>query len=132
MKSLLILLLIVLTAVAAIPPKPQYQSLVVTNVTVIDITNGQLKPDQTVEIGNNRIVRISKSSEVFTASNSEIIDGSGKFLIPGVRRINAVILDGQYFSKVHGRLSREVQLQAVQGGFSASRLAPIALQIADK
>ena len=89
MKPLLILLLIVLTAAAAIPPEPTYQSFVLTNVTVIDMTSGQSKPDQTVEIQGNRIVRVSKSSEVLTSFHSEIVDGTGKFLIPGLWDMHA-------------------------------------------
>ena len=89
MKPSLIFLSIVLAAAAAIPPNPTNQSLVVTHVTVIDMTSTQPKPDQTVVIEGNRIVAIGKSSEVSIPSNSRVVNATGKFLIPGLWDMHA-------------------------------------------
>ncbi len=64
------------------PDKPP--SLVLTHVTVIDVTGGPPQPDMTVLITGDRISKIEAVS-IFTAlANSRTIDATGKFLIPGL------------------------------------------------
>ena len=58
--------------------------LVFTHVSVIDATGSPPQPDMTVVVTGNRISQIGKSGEVPTPSNAQVIDGSGKFLIPGL------------------------------------------------
>jgi imidazolonepropionase-like amidohydrolase len=65
------------------------QSLVLTHVTVIDMTGAPSQPDQTVVITNNHIIALGKSGEIGVPPGSQIIDGSGKFLIPGVWDMHA-------------------------------------------
>src|SRR5277367_3050980 len=57
--------------------------LAITHVTVIDVASGVSKPDMTVIVRGDRIAEIKASSrERF--KDAEIIDGHGKFLIPGL------------------------------------------------
>jgi hypothetical protein len=57
--------------------------LVITHVTVIDATGAAGKSDMTVTVVGDRIARIEKSSrKIF--KDAQVIDGRGKFLIPGL------------------------------------------------
>jgi imidazolonepropionase-like amidohydrolase len=59
-------------------------ALVITHVTVIDVTRGTLNKDQTVEIRDGRIASVRPSDGATAAEDARVIDGSGKFLIPGL------------------------------------------------
>lgn len=78
------LLTILLSALLAAQSSPANQSLVLTHVTVIDMTGAPPKPDQTVIITGNRIVALGKSGNVAVPQNSQVVDATGKFLIPGL------------------------------------------------
>ncbi len=58
------------------------QALVIKNVTIIDATGAAPRPGMSVEIDQGQIVRIKKS--IRPPKGAEIVDGSGKFLIPGL------------------------------------------------
>ncbi len=55
-----------------------------TNVTVIDGTSPQPRSDRTVVIRGNRIVAEGPSASIAVPSGARVIDGRGKFLIPGL------------------------------------------------
>jgi imidazolonepropionase-like amidohydrolase len=57
--------------------------LVITHVTVIDATGAAEKSDMTVTVLGDRIAGIEKSSGK-TVKDGQVIDGRGKFLIPGL------------------------------------------------
>lgn len=63
---------------------PRRSALVVTHVTVIDATGGAAKPDVTVIITGDRISQIGKSGTIQIPPNAKVVDGRGKFLIPGL------------------------------------------------
>jgi len=60
------------------------QSLVIKDVTVIDATGHAAEPNMSVAIEDGHIVAVSKSKKAHTPKNATIVDGSGKFLIPGL------------------------------------------------
>ena len=55
-----------------------------THVSVIDATGAPAKPDMTVVIVGDRIAEIGKTGEVFLPERAQVIDATGKFLIPGL------------------------------------------------
>jgi hypothetical protein len=55
--------------------------LAIRNVTVIDAVGG-VRPAQTVVVDAGRIVRVADASEA--ADATEVVDGTGRFLIPGL------------------------------------------------
>jgi hypothetical protein len=67
----------------------QESSLTMTHVTVIDMTGAPPKPDRTVVISGNRIVRIGNAKRIQPPPGSRIVDGTGKFLIPGLWDMHA-------------------------------------------
>ena len=64
-------------------PQPQLRPLVFTNVTLIDATGAAAKPNMTVVIVNERIVAIGQSGKLRTPKGAQVIDATGKFLVPG-------------------------------------------------
>jgi len=56
----------------------------ITNVSIADVKNEKFNYNQTVVIKNGIITEINKSSAMILPENAEIIDGSGKYLIPGL------------------------------------------------
>lgn len=62
----------------------QTKSLVITHVTVIDMVTSTPKTDMTVVVNGDRITSIGKANKVRSPTNAEVINGRGKFLIPGL------------------------------------------------
>lgn len=58
--------------------------LAITGVTVVDVLDGRSKPDQTVLITGDRIDRIGPSAEIPVPEGFQAVDGTGRFLIPGL------------------------------------------------
>ena len=87
MKKLLALSLLLILPVqftAQQPRNPQSSSLVFTHVTVIDMTGAPPKPDMTVVIAGNRIMALGQTGRVRVPQGAQVIDATGKFLIPGL------------------------------------------------
>lgn len=57
--------------------------LAVTHVTVIDGTDSVPRRDQTVVVRGNRIAAVGASASVQVPADARIVDGRGKFLVPG-------------------------------------------------
>ena len=85
--STFILTLLLLIVVApelfarATPARPR-RTLVLRNVTLIDMRAERLQPNMTIVIVRNRITEIGKSPKV--PKDAEVFDASGRFLIPGL------------------------------------------------
>ena len=76
-------LLIILTPTLCFAQSP----LVIKNVTIIDVKAGKINKNKTVVISGNRIVSINNRTTV--PQNARIVDGKGKFLIPGLWDMHA-------------------------------------------
>jgi len=84
-KSLLLTLLLFPSFLEAQSPSiPSTKPLILTHVTVIDVTGSPAKPDMSVVIRNHRIAAMGRTSAVVPPKDSEIVDATGKFLIPGL------------------------------------------------
>src|SRR5438477_1800534 len=60
------------------------QVLAIAHVTVIDMTRAAPRADQTIIIKNDRITEIGASNIVMIPPGAHVVDGRGKFLIPGL------------------------------------------------
>src|SRR5690606_35299135 len=60
------------------------KTIALAHVTAIDVEDGTRRDDQTLIIKDGKIVKIGPSAAVAPPAGSEIVDGSGKFLIPGL------------------------------------------------
>jgi imidazolonepropionase-like amidohydrolase len=65
-------------------PAEPVATLAVTNVTVIDVSSGQARANQTVLISGNRIASVGPASTARVPRSTTIVDGTGKFIIPGL------------------------------------------------
>lgn len=83
---LILPLLVFPSAAVAQAPAPD---LVITRVTVVDVTQGRLLPGQTVRIRGNRIVSVEPAAPGAPAPGTRVLDGVGKFLIPGLWDMHA-------------------------------------------
>ncbi len=89
-----IVLSLVVVALCTLPfakAQSQYQTkpLVFTHVTVIDATGASPRPDMTVMTTGNRITVIGKTAAVTIPRSAQVINGTGKFLIPGLWDMHA-------------------------------------------
>ncbi len=84
----LLLLLLAGSAVGAwssTPTSPHAQTvLAFTHVTVVDPTGQPAKTDMTVVIAGDRIAAVGKSRKVKVPAGAQVVDATGKFLIPGL------------------------------------------------
>jgi imidazolonepropionase-like amidohydrolase len=60
------------------------QILVFTHVTLIDATGAEAKPDMTLVVRDGRIAALGRSGKIRLAKSAQLVDASGKFLIPGL------------------------------------------------
>ena len=89
MKKLFILFLLLALQSAHLPADPAQtpqapRPLAFTHVTVIDATGAPAKSDQTVVITGDRITEIGPSASVRAPKDAQVVDATGKFLIPGL------------------------------------------------
>lgn len=88
MRRLIALLLILLflpgLRYAQAPHEEEAEVLAITNVTLIDATGAAAQPDMTVVITGDRISLLGKSAQLKPPKAARIIDGKGKYLMPGL------------------------------------------------
>ena len=80
----LIGLCVALAAAAAWADESASTALAITHVTVIDATGAPPQADMTVIVHDQRITELGKSSEVRAPVGAVIVNGRGKYLIPGL------------------------------------------------
>ncbi len=59
-------------------------SLVFDGVTVVDVEQGKLIPNQRVVIAGNRIQAVGKAGAASLPKGAQVVHAQGKFLIPGL------------------------------------------------
>jgi hypothetical protein len=74
--------LLVVCACGGSAPVPA--ELAITHVSVLDLQNARVLADQTVLIDGNRIVAMGPSARTPATAGARIVDGSEKYLIPGL------------------------------------------------
>jgi imidazolonepropionase-like amidohydrolase len=65
----------------------QTRSLVITRINVVDVTDGRILPDSTVTISGGTIRSISRNGA--PSPGAQVVDGQGRFLIPGLWDMHA-------------------------------------------
>ncbi len=74
-------LLLIFTGILSLPA---FSQTYITNVTVIDVLKQKLIPGQTVMIKGDIISAIRSSNKAKVPADATVIDGTGKFLMPGL------------------------------------------------
>jgi imidazolonepropionase-like amidohydrolase len=77
--------------------QPVTRSLAIKHVTLIDATGKPAQADMTVIVSGDRIQAIGKTGRLKIPANAEVMDASGKYLIPGLwdSHIHLTIAAGQ-------------------------------------
>ena len=73
-----------LTSIAFLFSISMYSQTYITNVTITDVENQKMIPNQTVVITKGLISNIKPSKKIKIPGNASIIDGTGKYLSPGL------------------------------------------------
>src|SRR5881394_4120201 len=60
------------------------KSLVFDGVTVVDVEQGKLVPNQRVVIAGDRIQTVGGAGAVKLPKDAQVVDAKGKYLIPGL------------------------------------------------
>ena len=59
-------------------------TLAITHVSIVDTTGALTQPDMTVVVHEGRIAELGRSAAVQVPPDAKTVDGSGKYLIPGL------------------------------------------------
>jgi imidazolonepropionase-like amidohydrolase len=97
MNRFALFLVLVFTAACARPPAARSAQpttgtradLAITHVDVVAVTDGSIRSDQTVLISANRIAAVAPSRELTVPAGAQVIDGRGRYLIPGLWDMHA-------------------------------------------
>src|SRR5215471_131350 len=85
MTSFLVSLTLTLfSAAGASLPRQSTAQIAITHVAVIDMVSGVPRPDTTVVIAGSHIIQVGRSDSVRVPAGAVVVDGQGKFLIPGL------------------------------------------------
>ena len=82
--TILFLLLVPALAFGQAKSAPKLKPLVFTHATAIDATGAPAKRDMSIVIVDGRITTLGKTGRVRVPADAEIIDATGKVLIPGL------------------------------------------------
>ncbi|OFW33501.1 MAG: hypothetical protein A3G76_11920 [Acidobacteria bacterium RIFCSPLOWO2_12_FULL_65_11] len=74
-------------SVATVSVAPQTGPLAITRVNIIDVVDGRILPNSTVTIRSGVIASVTQNSA--PPADARIVDGQGKFLIPGLWDMHA-------------------------------------------
>src|SRR5262249_15305807 len=84
-RSLVLVLAGIVALIDAHPNQKILQApIVFAHVNVIDTANSSLQPDMTVVIVSDHITDVGKAKDTKVRSTARVIDGRGKFLMPGL------------------------------------------------
>jgi imidazolonepropionase-like amidohydrolase len=92
--SLILLTLFACPSLAQIKPTP---SIVIDHVTVINPGTSSVLPDSTVVIRGDRIVSVSATAHLSPPKGAHLIDGTGRYLIPGLWDMHVHSAFGDWF-----------------------------------
>lgn len=87
LRGLALLLLLALGACVSVQDRPDAfadVSVVVRDVFIVDVGTESLIPNQTVLVSGERIVWVGSATTAPPSPGAEVIDGAGRFLIPGL------------------------------------------------
>jgi imidazolonepropionase-like amidohydrolase len=112
---------------AAAPP-----ALAFKDVTVIDVTDGRLIPEQTVVIVGNRIQEVGPSNNVRPPQGALVVDARQKYLLPGIWEMHGHIDDeaDAYYPLFIANGVTGVREMAQRGSFGSDSFLPWQREIA--
>src|SRR5688572_32732838 len=88
-RAMLYLLVSAAMLVATVAVTPQTPTLAITRVSVLDVVDGRTEPTSIVTIRGETISSVSQNGAL--PADAQVVDGQGKFLIPGLWDMHAHI-----------------------------------------
>jgi imidazolonepropionase-like amidohydrolase len=73
-------------------PSAGASSWALTNVSVVDVTNGRAEPDHIVLVEAGRISAVGPAATTSVPETLPVIDGDGRFVVPGLFDMHAHVL----------------------------------------
>lgn len=104
-------MLVGLSACASTPAWEESGDSAFVNVTVLPMTGEESLVDQTVVITDGRISAMGPSAELQVVGDTAIIDGAGKYLMPGVAEMH-----GHYPQDAESQFTRDIMFMYVANG----------------
>jgi len=92
-------------SLAEIVPAPGTGTIAIQHITTIDVETGARAADQMVVISGNRISAVGRATNA--RSGARVIDGTGKFLIPGLWEA--------HFHAIHLKFERTLPIAVARG-----------------
>ncbi len=92
MKYILFITILTVTSLTIHSQQPQDltgKNLVITNVNVITMTSDEVLKNRTVVIKKGNVVEVKEANNRSLPKNAMVIDGSGKYLMPGLAEMHA-------------------------------------------
>jgi hypothetical protein len=89
MKFLRLLPFVLLLFASLSAAQKHPEVLIITNVNIIDTRQGLTSPNLTVVIKNGRIDSIAKHAMIASSQKTQVVNGTGKYLIPGLWDMHA-------------------------------------------
>jgi imidazolonepropionase-like amidohydrolase len=96
--------ILVVWSVVEIRAQSQVKALAIEHVTIIDATGAPAMPDMTVVVVGDRIANIGRSRALRAPVGAESVDGTGRFLIPGLWDMHVHLGGYDSGKKVFGQL----------------------------
>jgi imidazolonepropionase-like amidohydrolase len=90
-QRLRVILLASLLAVPAAAAPTSPETFVFVNVTVLPMDTDRTLPGQTVIVRDDRIVELGAAGQMRTPDDATVIDGEGRYLMPGIAEMHAHI-----------------------------------------
>jgi hypothetical protein len=74
--------------------------IAIEKVNIVNVESGKIENDMTVVISDNRISSIKKTASIKLSGTNKIVDGNGKYLIPGLWDMHTHFLNEPYTRSV--------------------------------
>lgn len=83
---------------SALVPLAIAQPVAITGVTVVDTAGGPSRPGMTIVVDGERIGAVARDGEAELPQGAELVDGSGRFAIPGLWDMHVHWHDSRYLT----------------------------------
>ena len=86
---------------ATTPALAHRPAVAITDVTIVDVTDGRLVRNRTVIIRDGRIVSVGRPTDVSIPAGADVVDGRGRYLVPGLADMHVhLYTEGDLFTYV--------------------------------
>lgn len=100
LRFLLLLVAALLPALASAQGWSLEDTVVITDVNIVDVRTGEVRPEQTVVIDRSRIIAVGSRKDTRYPRNAPvIINGKGFYLIPGLWDMHVHLVFGDWFPR---------------------------------